>query len=590
MFEHDAQMTGCGAIAPTVKERCMRVLMAGLVAGLVAVPAAAPLQAFAQDGSITIEQRANPDATYKAYRVFSADIDEQDHATHVDWASSEVKAAVLAFLDGSSGPWASTDQQSYAEWLASEGHTGSGAHDSAQNAAEYIAAMIGSSEVDADAGTAQPTRLGWSFANMLARSLASSNVVAQTTVAGSTLTVPEGYYLFVSADSSVGSGGSGTAPIWVPVGGSVTTINAKEAVASVTFEVKDDRTGAVWGKAADANTGQDVEYRIVGTVPQNIKAYPSFHDTYVVALPAGVALASGDVSSVKVEVAGVDVTAKLVGAAGSISLSGATLTVDIADLTTIVEGASGADAVRDTALTKDSTVSITYSAHAVAGAVVGEAGNASTLTRTYTADPVGLKTVSAAAQTVKNYVYQARLVKVDKSTKEPLAGAKFSIKVANGNTDAASIGKYVQADGSLGDDAHLFETGVDGAFEVPGVDEGLYTIVEEGAPDGYELQDADIVLTVTSVPEWATGGLGDFSGSVTGGEAAVVPGDEATKFVSATKSAGVFELQAVDDRSFEMPVTGLEGAGALYAMAGVIGLAGAAGLAVSRRGDRSDRD
>ena len=592
MFGFGGTAAGCEVQAiSTVHERCLRVIVAGMIAGALAVPAAIVPQeaAFAENGTVTISANANAGATYDVYQVFTADIDANDNATHVSWASDATKTAVLAFLDGSAGPWASTTQPKYSEWLSAKGYTGDGAHDNAQNAAEYIAERIDASEVDGGANTDPPTRLGWSFASMLARNLAEAGISHQTATAGSAFTGVEGYYLFVSTVSTVGADESGSAPMWVPLGGSTSAITAKEAAASVTFHVKDDRAGADWGKAADANVGQDVEYRIVGTVPQNIKAYPSFHDVYSVQLPAGMALASGDTSSVVVKVGSTDVTSALTGSAGSITYAGGKLTVDIADLTTILGSVSqGSDTVRDTALTSSSSVTITYRAHALASAVAGEGGNQSSLVRAYTADPVSLGSATASAQTVENYVYQAKLVKIDKSNQEKLAGAKFSIRVADGNTDAASVGKYVQADGSLGDAAYSFTTGSDGSFVAPGLDEGVYTIAETEAPEGYELQDADIVLTVTSTLDGSTGALANLTGSVTGGEAANVSGDEATKFVSATRSTGEVELQAVDDRSFEMPVTGLAGNAALYAIAGVLGVSGAAGLAVSRRREDSD--
>lgn len=586
MFNDGSPNAGCAAVRmPTVRERCLRVILAGAVAGAVALPAVAvPQRAYAENGSVTISSVANEGATYNVYQVFAADIDENNNATHVSWASDSVKAAVLAFLDGSAGPWASTTQPKYSDWLVTKGYTAADAHDNAQNAAEYIAERIDASEIDTGAATDPSTRLGWSFANMLARSLASAGFSSQTATAGSSFTGPEGYYLFVTAGSSIGADEFGSAPMWVPLGGSSTAITAKEAAASVTFQVKDDRSGASWGKAADSNIGQDIEYQIVGTVPRNIKAYPSFHDVYTVQLPAGMTLASGNTSSVVVKVGSTDVTSSLTGAAGSVSYANGKLTVDIADLTTILAApAQGSGSVRDTALTSATTVTITYRAHAVEGAVAGEAGNESSLVRAYTADPVSLSSQTASTQTVKNYVYQAKLVKIDKSNKQQLADAKFTIQVASGNTDAASVGKYVQVDGSLGDAPYEFTTGSDGSFTAPGLDEGVYTVAETAAPEGYEVQDSDIVLTVSSELDASTGGLSRLYGNVTGGEAASVAGDEATKFVSATASTGVVELQAADDRSFEMPVTGLAGNAALYAVAGVLGVTGAAGLAVSRR-------
>ena len=82
----------------TTRERVMRMIVAGTIACSMGTACLAPATAQADEGSITIHQRANNGAAYAMYQVFVADIDDDNMATHVAWAEAN-KDAVLAFLD-----------------------------------------------------------------------------------------------------------------------------------------------------------------------------------------------------------------------------------------------------------------------------------------------------------------------------------------------------------------------------------------------------------------------------------------------------------------------------------------------------------
>ena len=82
---------------------------------------------------------------------------------------------------------------------------------------------------------------------------------------------------------------------------------------------------------------------------------------------------------------------------------------------------------------------------------------------------------------------QITLLKTDKNTGHPLSGAKFTLKSGE---------KYLQADGSLGDDEYAFVSGTDGQVKISFSVDGSYTMTET-APEGY--QQANGVWTIEIV-------------------------------------------------------------------------------------------
>ncbi|MBE6472812.1 MAG: hypothetical protein E7Z99_04425 [Coriobacteriaceae bacterium] len=567
-------------------KRAAGLLVAGAIAcSMTAGCLPAVPQAYAAEGVITINQRANAEARYTMYQVFVADINDEDIATHVAWSPAN-KEAVTTFLGKNAGQTGATT--SYAAWLAARSKSGDAARDNAQNAAEYISEMIAASADVPETGPIAAKQSS-SFAENLAQHLAAcgSPSSPETAVAGTPYANAEGYYLAVSSTASIGEGEAGSAPMWIPLGGSMQTIDAKEDAPSLAFHVREDRDGSGWGKAADSCIGQDLPFRIRGSLPADIGAYDSYHDRYAVTLAPGVELAGGT-SPVCVSVGGSDVT-KL----ASIEHDDGTLVIDIADLKAV----GGIDANDD--------IEIDFAAHLTGNAAVGEAGNVTTVERTYTADPVTLAERTAPKLAVSNYAYQLQVVKVDKSTGERLSGAKFTVRASDGtaqdkdglpsaqapnaNTDAESAGLFVQADGSLGGQPHEFASGPDGELAIPAMDEGVYVVRETAAPEGYEPQDTDIVLTIATELDQNEGAIASLSAHVAGGEAASVEGDEATRLLSVSKRSGTVRMQAADDRMLELAGTGLQGNGALFVAAGLLAGAGTTGLAATGRKRREGK-
>ena len=581
-----------GIAKMTIKERSLRKVVAvSMSLALAGSAIAGPAAAFAATThtydaatvTITTQTGVNAGATYDAYKIFDADItvDEQtaqDTASHIDWASDAAKTATLDFLDTLTG------DESYSAWLTSKGYTQTGAHDNAQNAAEFIAEKIAADDAagsfasvtgtTAEGEESVPVKASGSFTDRFARAIedSSMSVTAVSTTAGVISGVTEGYFMVVTTPSTIEADEAGSAPMFVPFGGSITTLQAKEAAPSVTFQVKEDKT-AEFGGAADSNKDQDLDYKIVGTLPANINTYNLFHDKYVITLPSGLSTqgsaadaANQDVSSVVVKIDGNDVTDDI-----SVTASGRAITVEFTNLKTTATD-------NDLTLTNASQVTVEYKAHTNADMTMGSTGEQTTMTRTYTEDPVGEADQAATTLHVTNFAYQTHVTKLDKSSHTPLSGAGFYIQAV---TDVDGT-QYVQADGSLSTTPYEFVTGDGtngttlGEFHVPQLDEGVYTIHENTLPTGYLAPDSDAVLTITSSLD-ATNQTVTYSASLTGGEAVEVEGDIPTEITSQTAATGLANVQIVNEKAFEMPYTGLAGNTAIYVIA--ISLAAAGGLA-----------
>lgn len=516
----------------------LSAIKVGLSLGIGLANVTLPTTALAATGTVTITQQHNADATYDAYQVFSADISEKNEATHITWASDSMQEVVLTFLDANG----------YESWLQTN-HPGEGQHDRAQNAAEYLSHKIVGSMTDGGTAATSRTPEGRSFAMRLARELATKNPSPkQVAKSGEAFTGDEGYWLFVTTDStSEGSGETGTAPMWLPLGGSITTIIEKSASPTVDKEVMEDST-STWGKIADAHIKQDVAYRLVATLPSNLDAYDTYHlelsdvlsDGLEIVIPEGKKLS--DV--LEIDIGGHEVAIDDTNVVASYQDN--TLTIDFPDLLS--------DPWKDMNVTHDAEVTVRYTAHLTNSAKIGAEGNANGVSLVYTDDPVsrGDGRIDPSPQT-KLFAYELRLLKRDEQTNEPLPGAKFTIQVAEDNSDAQSSGLYVQSDGSLSADAATFVTGDDGMLSVSGIDEGTYIIRETDAPNGYSAIDEPVTLVVSSSFDGSASNLESLTASATSTQTGLAD------VTDIDTTAGTIQLEVTNGKWLLMPITGLGG-------------------------------
>ena len=578
-----------------------QVLMASALSATVTLGGmAVPTPAFAVtygNGTLTINQSHNAQATYDGYRVFRAVVDTEDKATDIVWDNDATKSAVLAYLDG----------QGYPAWLSSNGHTGTGAHDIAQNAAGFISEKVLSSATDTDAGTTPRTTVGSSFASGLARALVTASTASTGAISkvsgtpvstGQQFSGTEGYYLFVTTDSTIGDNEAGTAPIWVAISSAKPkTIAEKSAIPSLVKTVREDSNNT-YGLWSDANLNQGIQYRLEGSVAQNVQSYAKYYYQFVDSMQ-GLEMSEAELGGVVVKVNGEDVTQVVKTKTGNnaITFAGGTLTVTINDLLDLGK-----------TITKDTKVVVEYTAHLNGSATIGGNGNPNTAYVRYSSNPAVATNPAAAAtspesvgnstdktpdQITKAFTFDLEITKVDQDTREVLSGAKFTLQVANSSTDAGSKGKYVQANGSLDATAYEFTTDANGKIDVPRIDEGVYVLHETTPPASHKSLAQDVTITIGREYN-SSGSLTGLTAQVSGGNNLFVQSPSASQdgITGADYASGKASLRVSDKLETYLPGTGLTMTQAGVAFGGmcvVIGLVGI--IRYRKRGtDDGERD
>lgn len=451
--------------------------------------------AFAKQGTFTVAGAQSDGATYEAYQVFVADVNQDGTASNITWADDAVREAVLPYLDG----------QGYGDWL-NEHHPGEGQREMAQNAAEFITSMMGGQPtVEDQEKTSQPT--GADFSNGLARAVDScSTTQPQQVVAGEPFTADQGLWLLVSSDAE-NTEKAGTAPLWVPVSDTAMEIADKSSTPTIDKQVREDSDKA-WGKVADANRGQDLEFNLIGTMPDNLSSYSHYHyrfvDHFSEGLEPALATDAKPDGAVKVTIDGID--AKPDGTNLTVSYDKSTLTIDFADILS--------DHWESYAINPQSVICVHYQAHLTSAARIGMEGNPNEAYLVYTNDPVSEQDGQTNTVVNKIFAYAIDLQKKGSDGKEGLEGAKFALKPQGEEL-------YVQQDGSLAADPYAFVTNSDGKVRISGIDEGSYTLHETEPPEGYRAIDEDINLTITSERDASGLGMKSMGAELSGSNAKV---------------------------------------------------------------------
>lgn len=541
----------------SLKTNAPKVALAGLLAASLCGGSMMAGASTAYAGDVTINKTATEtDAnalSYNAFKLFNATNNADGSVSDITWANDDIKNAVLGVITANDPAYAGTTAQAAAEWIASK-----------------VTGTDSTTIVDAS-----------SIANQIAVAV-SGKAVTKTLDSGKAAALESGYWLFVTNSNSTQNvvDNAGTSPIFAVVGGDALTITPKTGTPTVDKTIKNDQTGE-YGKVADSQVGQVVEYKLAGTVASNIATYSTYSYTFTDELSAGIELTSTD--DVKVAIDGTDVTAK-----AAIGYADNKLTVAFDNLLKAKDG-----------INASSKVVVTYKAKLTSAAVIGGAGNPNTVTLEYSNNPGTKSEGTSTPSTARDYAFKLHLVKSDKATNQKLAGAKFTIQ-ATGADDAGSKDLYVQADGTLGKDAYEFETGADGTFDVAGLDAGTYTVKEVAVPQAAGSPDAaykplSSAFTFTIAPEYDadTQALTNLGLTVAGNANAIAGLDtrdnnilDADDGSAANAADGVVNVTVANEKAIKLPLTGEQGI-ALAMGAGLVIVAVSA-VSLSRRRREED--
>lgn len=490
--------------------------------------------AAAPDNSITIKRVAedNKDNTFKAYQIFKAKVvDEKDNgkvASDIEWANDAISSKVIAAITGSTEYRALVEKDSTKKLKDSA---------SASDVAEWLSQNVNrthASSTDSSDGTrVAPGNVLYEIA--AAVSGMKQNVEGETAAGSLTADTPwtrpntdkdghygDGYYLFVS-DSLTDSNkpNTGTSPIFAIVGGDPVVVTEKTSIPTVDKQILDDTAGTDaanakednWKNSGDAWIGQEIDYRLTGSVADNIASYGTYYYEFQDTLSKGLIVIKGENNApegLHVYIVDGKTKAKTEVKSGfSANVAAAQDTVKNSELLTVkfddlkaVKGENGAAITVD----KDSTVVVTYKAQLTSDAEYTTTGNTNEVKLVYSNNPVTNDKGTSKSDKVTDYVFGLDVTKTDPNNANAKLVAGFKVKMITEGSNK-KVEKWLKQDGSFSDnvnDAYTFETERAGnKVSIPGLVAGTYLISESKTPAGYNTI-ADFEITVT--PEFNTDG------------------------------------------------------------------------------------
>ena len=189
----------------------------------------------------------------------------------------------------------------------------------------------------------------------------------------------------------------------------------------------------------------------------------------------------------------------------------------------------------------------------------------------------------------KGYTYAISLEKVDsKGNAITNNKAVFQMKDPAGKlmyfNGTAGLYKYNSKNTASTQDVTAdLETDANGVLKIQGLDEGVYTLTETQAPNGYVLPNGTITITITdNEPDGeiddlsVNGGSGNVSST---GSAALHPdADNIAYSISGTTISFDVENTSADEAGFQLPTTGV--GTMIFTIAGILLMGGAVALIV----------
>lgn len=439
--------------------------------------------------------------TYEAYQIFTGDLAD-GKLSNVKWGSATAKNGTAV-----------TD----AELKTVTDLASKSVNDNAQATANAIAAYLTSD--------AQPTA-----------TIDDTNPTAQ---------VPSGYYLIKDKNNTVPDGQAATTYI-VTVAGNV-TITPKSDVPSFEKKLKDsnDTEGTLsdWQDAADWDMGDDVPFKLEGTVASNYASYKTYYFAFHDVEERGLTF---NKDSVKVYVDNTAITSGYTVVTEGLA-DGCTFEVKFADLKQI------------SAVKAGSKIRVEYTSKLNENAVIGEQGNVNKAKLQYSNNPNDEQggengpTGETPWDNVIVFTYKTVINKVDDKN-QPLKGAEFTLskKMENGSTKTVAVVK--DSEGTT--------------FTFNGLDDGDYVLTETKTPAGYNsIKPITFTVTANHTITWEGEDrdtiLTSLSGNAASGEITFTPTDDKSEL----------DTSVVNKPGSSLPETGGMGTIVLYAAGAVLVIA-----------------
>lgn len=566
---------------------------AGLTAALSFGGVMAPVtMAFAADpaattNSITIKKvnGTNQDNTFKAYQIFKAKVADGESkgkvASDIEWSSTTIGPKVIAAIKGSA---------KYKEIVDADGTAALADSPTAPVVAEWLAKNVTGTSAGS-ATSSEGTRVAPGdvlYEIAAAVSGMKQNVEGETAAGSLTADTPwtrpnttgDGYYLFVSdglADPNKPN--TGTSPIFAIVGGDSVVVTEKTSIPTVNKEVLE---GAKWGNVSDSYIGEEVEYKLTGSVADNIATFNKyqyeFHDTLSKGLEA--AGESGntpkdlhvyiDNKGDQTEIVQDDNNGYKVVLERDSATKKENLTIAFTDLKTVKDKTG-----KTIKVDADSKVVVTYKATLTSEAEYTATGNTNDVELVYSNNPMTSDTGTSTSKRVTDHVFRLDVTKVEKDNESQKLAATFQVKMTKEGDKELENNRWLTQNGGITDkeeNAGKFTTnkGADKVY-IPGLVEGTYEITECNTPAGYNTL---APFTITVKPTY------DNDGNLT--NLAVTPSDSVMVTPEEASDATI-PVTIRNKKGTGLPLTGLNGVTFTWIAGGAVLCIGVAHLIRSRK-------
>ena len=281
-----------------------------------------------------------------------------------------------------------------------------------------------------------------------------------------------GYYLVASTHADANGAHTLVFPTLITVGKGNVELTPKESAPSLEKLVLEDSTGT-WDTVADAETGQDVSFRIEVSLSE-LLGCDHLGCRIIDELPSGMEL---DADTVSISCDNVDIRNLFM--------------VDLSENRLVAE----ADEIAGADLPEGHPLIISYTARLTAASPLGEDGSINAAYLEVEAD--GQRCVTPASKTAL-LTYRLCVTKVDAANHaQKLAGASFVLSREDGCfavVQDGAISSWTRDESA----ASLLTTDASGRVSVAGLDSDRYLLMESTSPSGYQKRSESIPLSIES--------------------------------------------------------------------------------------------